>query len=325
MQLICPSCQKSIVVPDSEAGKSITCNQCGHSFSAPQMYAMSSVESSPPPLPPQANSAVAPSPAADRVHSASPADTSTTSKASSATTSATAAPLISEGYSRFRSVLLNRNICHWLVPVCFTLIFLLSFFKWDGFYPAGHAAYTQNAWQAMVGSMSVDPVAEKVFQKEKDLSETLRASLWLLPYLILVIVGLALAWVVSFVKSMNLRLPAILENMMDHRPTILMGCAALTLLILLIQTAVGFGLQNAMQERLPEELVEEQKAAKTPEENQKIEMKIAREHGQYGPVQTTFVLKFVVFLHILALIGIMGETMLIRRGQRPPPRLGVMW
>src|SRR6266852_3940564 len=55
MRLICPNCQQSVAVADTEAGKPIACPQCAHSFEAPQMYAAPPIEPLPgPPRPPPA-------------------------------------------------------------------------------------------------------------------------------------------------------------------------------------------------------------------------------------------------------------------------------
>ena len=48
MRLICPNCQKPVTVPDSDAGKSTKCPECGQSFPAPELYSMAAPDLPPP-------------------------------------------------------------------------------------------------------------------------------------------------------------------------------------------------------------------------------------------------------------------------------------
>jgi predicted Zn finger-like uncharacterized protein len=312
MRLICPNCQQSFTIADAEAGRTVTCPQCATSFGAPQTYVAPPIEplvalpSPPPAAPPALNNA--PTAATPVIKAATPSSS---------------APQI-EGYAHVHSALLNHQVCRWLAPVALTLVFFLSFFNWFGFYPAGYAAYTQNAWQALFATMSVDPVAEKVFDKEKELNQALSASWWLLPYLLLLLVGLALAWSEPAIKAFHLKLPALVEHWWGHRHALLAACAGLTLLFLLLQCAAGFGLERALAAKIEQATKERREKAKTPEEIQIAEMEIARDMGAFHP-RTTLWLRLVVLFHFLALAGIVGETLLVHRGGKPPPRVSVMW
>jgi hypothetical protein len=302
MRVICPNCQQTTTVPDSEAGKTIACPQCAHSFQAPQMFM-----TPPPPELPPVNAKPVPQPASAE---AKPSDGGAAPAAAGTT------------YPHQHYVSLNRRICEWLAPICFTVIFLLTFFKWVGFYPAGYSAYSQNAWQALFADISVDPVFEKkVFHKEKELSEALHSSWWLLPYLPLLMLGLLLAWADHLLRLAKTPLPPALQGMWRHRSTWIATCAGLTLFFLLIQWTTGFGLPRALTASVSEE---ELKDANTPEEIQVAEMKIAMKKAGLYP-GTTIWFHLVVLLHVVAVAGIAGETWLIHRGEKPPPRAGVMW
>jgi hypothetical protein len=317
MRLMCPNCQQAITVSEAEAGKTIACPLCAQSFPAPQLYTPPSFEQPLPPLavptlPPPQDEPAPPVPAS-------------TPEAISAAQSASA-PISPElhGCTKIYSMPLSRRVCEVLVPASLTLIFLLTFFRWIGFYPAGYAAYTQNPWQAMFGDMSVDPVSDKVFGKETELKEGLRPAWWLIPYFILLVFGLFLAWAEPALRGMDLRLSKTAEHILRFRPAALAACVGLTLFLVLIQAAAGFGLENALRGRLPEELVEERKLAKTPEEFQKANMKIAVEEARWQ-MKSTLAMNLVIVMHLLALAGVIGETLLIHRGQEPPPRIGVLW
>jgi hypothetical protein len=308
MRVICPNCQQTMTVADSEAGKMIACTQCAHSFQAPQMFMAPPA----PDLPP-----VVVKPVAETV-------SAETKPSAAASTPAAPTSPSSPGtiHSHQHYLVLNRKICAWLAPICLSIVFLLTFFKWVGFYPAGYSAYSQNAWQALFADISVDPVFEKkVFHKEKELNESLHASWWLLPYFPLLMLGLLLAWADHILRLAKTPLPPALQGLWRHRSTWIAVCAGLTLFFLLIQWTTGFGLARALTASISEE---ELKDAKTPEEIQVAEMKIAMEKAKYYP-GTTIWLHLAVLSHIVAVAGIAGETWLIHRGDKPPPRAGVMW
>jgi hypothetical protein len=229
-----------------------------------------------------------------------------------------------EGYGHFHSLALRRDVCAWLLPACMTLIFLLSFFKWVGLYPAGYAAYTQNAWQALFGGLSVDPVSEKYLGLEKPIDDRLHGSLWLLPYLILVLFAFVLTWGERVAKMMRWKVPPVLQAMGKMRPALLATCAGLTLLFLVIQCISGFSLEKAVNSIVEESFKTEREAAKTPEEIQNVDMKVATVKARYHYHTTTW-LTLTIILHFLALGACISDTLLIHRGDKPPPRIGIMW
>ncbi len=265
----------------------------------------------PPELPPvPAKSIVEPPPAETKPVEAAASRPSPTSPAASAS------------YPHQHYLTLDRKICSWLAPICLSIIFILTFFKWVGLYPAGYSAISQNAWQALVADISVDPVfEEKIFHKEKELNDSLRSSWWLLPYLPLLMLGLLLAWADHLLRLAKTPLPPALQGLWRHRSTWISVCAGLTLFFLLIQWTTGFSLSRALTAGISEELL---KDARTPEAIQVAEMRIAMSKAEFYP-GTTFWFRLVVFLHVVALVGIACETWLNNRGDKPPPRAGVMW
>jgi hypothetical protein len=229
-----------------------------------------------------------------------------------------------EGYGRFRSLALRRDWCEWLLPACLTLIFLLTFFKWVGLYPAGYAAYTQNAWQALFAGLSVDPVSEKFLGHEKSINDRLHASWWLLPYLILVVFAFVLTWGERVAKLMRWKVPPMMQAMGKMRPALLAACAGLTLVLIVIQCVSGFSLEKAVNSIAEESFKADREKAKTPEEIQDVDMKVATVKAQYHYRTTTW-LTLTIILHFLAFGACISDTMLIHRGDKPPPRIGIMW
>lgn len=318
MRLTCPNCQQSVTVADTEGGKPVTCSHCAYSFAAPQMYALEPFELSVTPAsPPQAINDTVPTMVSPLPPASSPTDAPLPELPP-------AMPVAPEGYKHIASVPLTHQLCQWLVPICFTLIFLLGFFNWVGFYPAGYAAYAQNGWQALFGVMSADPVSEKLMKEEADINKGLRASMWLLPYFICMLLGLLLAWYEPIVQRLKPKLPSIFENVAHYRPALLALAAGVSLICVFMHYVGGYGLERAIASKIEESFKEEREKAKTPEEIQNVEMKIAMVKGSFHP-RSTMWLQFMMFCHVLALIGTVGETLLIHRGSKPPPRIGVMW
>ena len=322
MRLICPNCQQAITVPETVSGASVVCTNCSHSFTAPELYSLAPVEqpatTSKPSLQTSAPESVPSGPRAAG-NETSPASASKAEPAP-----AKDGLVAKEGLLKTRSIPLNRTLFEWLAPYCLVLIFLLTFFKWAGFYPAGYAAYTQNPWQAMIGDMSVDPVSEKVLGKEEETNRDLRASWWLVPYFLFLLAGLVLAWVEPILRTLKVKPPRAIENLLRFRPAALSACVGLTLFFLVIQSITGFGLEHALKEKAPQAMIEDKEKAKTPEETQITQIKIAEVESRFQ-VRGTLAWRLALLLHFLALAGIIGETVLIHRGPKPPPRVGVMW
>lgn len=313
MRQICPNCQASLTIPDSDAGKSIPCSTCGQSFTVSQGYTAPPSEPLPSVVPPVL---ALPAPV---VASASVAPPSATIPEPPPVKVATP-----EGYGHLCSLALNRKICEWLTPICFTLVFILSFVNWVGLYPGGYSGYTQNGWQSLCAMMSVNPVSELELNMEAKLNERLYSTWWLLPYVIFMIIGLILAWADRILKMMHAKLPPIVEIFWRYQPAILAACAGVTLFMIVIQSLSGFGVEKAATNLAEHELREDKAKAKTPEQIQRVEMRIDAIRGVFHP-ETTIWLRFAILFHVLALAGIVGETVLIHRGSKPPPRIGVMW
>jgi predicted Zn finger-like uncharacterized protein len=339
MRLLCPNCHKSITVPDADAGKTTHCPECGHSFQAPELFstmppaspaALEPAPTNPEPItpvyPPRPTTPMPPpptEPGGPLPPSAQPAPPEP---------SAGAAPTLADG-TRFYSVRIAPHWIRWVPAVCLSLAFLLTLFKWVGAFPAGYTIYSQNAWQALFANFSTDRVGEeKVFHKAAAINERIRPNMWLLPYFLVVIAAIPLAWAIHFAAPE--RLPSAVRRVWHHRARILTGLAVAALVLLLLQMAVGFGLKEAIR-RLAADDFAAQPAdvahpgrtpdeAKTPEEEKIIEIGIARELGQYH-LGGTWWLDLVLLAHVLAVAAIAIEHWLIRRGNRPVPRIGMAW
>lgn len=328
MRLLCPFCQKAITVPDSEAGKAVNCPECGQQFAAPQLYA-------PPPSP---LSELAPLPPDKRVGQPPvlpPVPETYVHDRDGTDTPGLDLPRVPapdremSGYDHVRSVPLDPRVLRWIPAGALFLAFVLTFFPWDGLFPAGYSAFTQTPWGAAVAGMSRDPVADDALRvgeaKLGDiLDKKLHMNFWMFPYLLLLLPTLALAIAGPVVDIAKVKVPPSLEPLWRYRPLVLGILATLLLLFLLAQWAGGFGLQRAVNDWIESEYADTKAAANTPEKLQRWEMQVAMKKGEYH-VKTTPWLRLTLLLHLLAAGAVLAEAGLMLRGTEPPPRLAAMW
>ena len=212
----------------------------------------------------------------------------------------------------------------WLPAAGLTLALLLTFAPWDGMYPAGYPAYTQNAWDALFAGLGRDDVAEDELNFEQNLRPKLRSSWWLLPYFLALPPALVLAWLGPLAGRPGVKLPAFLNPVLRYRPALLAGLTGLTLLLLVLQWGTGFGVDRAARAMAAENFAKDMKDANTPEKQQRVEMRVAAGVGACN-LRTTFWLRLAALAHLAALAGVAGEALLQGRGDRPPPRVGIVW
>jgi hypothetical protein len=314
MRLLCPFCQKAITVADSEAGKAVNCPECGQQFAAPQLYTPSPV--TPPPMPPPvpANAPDAPVqetyisvPEFEKPAPAAPAKVREDS-----------------GDPKTFSFPLDPKIIRWIPAAALFIAFVLTFLPWNGLYPAGYPAYTQNAWQALLGWNSKDAVAEDMMKLGSELDEGVRSCLWLLPYLLLFLPTLVLALAGPAVELIKIKLPEGVERFWQFRPAALGLLAIMMLMLLAAQWVSGFGLQKAVDQAIDQKMEATKSEANTPEKMQRWEMRASQLKGSTH-VKTTPWLRLAMFMHIVVAIAVIAEAGLMLRGKKPPPRVVVMW
>lgn len=312
MRLLCPFCQKAISVPDSEAGRAVNCPECGQQFAAPQLY-------TPSPAAFETVSSAKAAPVPPPVH-----ETYVTAPTAASDLKPVSLDRGMFGYAHMRSIPLDPRVIRFIPAAALTLVFLLTFFKWDGMYPAGYAAYTQNAWQCLFASISNDPVAEEELKMLAELEKIIHSSWWLLFFLLLLFPALALAWAGPIVDLVKIKLPPSIEPHWKYRPAALGVLVVMMLLFFMAQWASGLGLQRAVDARIDEMYAAEKEKAKTPEAEQRLEMKVAIAKGG-SLVRTTPWMRLTFLLQLLAALAVVAEAGLALRGDKPAPRAAVMW
>lgn len=350
MRLLCPFCQQAINVADTEAGKAVNCPLCQQMFAAPYLHVAAPTPAPVPPPPAPLEPTMLPR-VADETPMTNTQATSINALAAPYGLESTSPPVHApstpavplppmptppppsrsvpvehqlSGYQHVRSLPLNIDIIRWIPAAAFFLIFILSLFSWVGMYPGGYSAYTQNAWQCLFAGLSEDKVAEDEMKMAQDLRDALRSNWWLLPYLVLLLPTMALAAAGPLLAILKINLPTTVNKILQYRAAFVALLAVLTMLLLAAQWSRGFGLEHATMAKLDERFAESKKTANTPEKEQRWEMNYAAAAGTFH-LKTTFWLRLAFFLHLLAAFAVAAEAALQLRGNKPAPRVGVMW
>ncbi len=228
------------------------------------------------------------------------------------------------GLQTVKSFPIEQNVVRWIPALALTVIFILSFFSWVGIFPGGYSAYTQNGWQGLFAGLSEDAVAEDELKYGSDLRDRLKSSWFLLPYVLLLLPTLVLAWMGPILTFAKPKLPSIIEKILQYRSSLLAVLAFFMLVALAVQWSRGFGLEHAVYSKIDEQAAESKAAANSPDKLQRWEMKYDSHLGTYN-LRTTTALRFVFWLQVLVLIAVAIEAGLQLRGNKPAPRVGVMW
>jgi hypothetical protein len=219
----------------------------------------------------------------------------------------------------------------WVAPVCLVLIFFLQLPSWVGIYPGGVPWVTGNAWQAAFNFYSHDhdldrPLmrafvdADKEGDKVKDYSPGVSA---LLIFYLLVLFFPTLAVTIASVALpfIPVKMPPAAERILPWRWGIVAAANLVLFLFLGLQLVVGFSVESKFSDDVNKQ-VEKQKAQKTDE--------IKQADGERGIklsyLSTTFWLKLVVLLHLVAILFSLLAFWATQRGsQRPAPKIELAW
>jgi hypothetical protein len=251
---------------------------------------------------------------------------------------------VPEGYSGRFPIWLSPSALQYVAPAAVLLIFFLQFFSWVGVYPGGVASAWQNAWQSTVGYWSFDRDAPQAFEylakvqdadKGKDKKDEARPvddrpgwNPLVLFYLLLFFPTLALTigcLALSFVPPSSL--PPAVHPLLPWRWGIVAAANLVVFLFLALQLLIGFSLENNKRAAIDAEIARMEKAqqdGKAATTAQQMTFDVLR-GVQYQALSRTVWLKFVVFLHILAITAAGLMFWLNRRGARPAPQIAVLW
>jgi hypothetical protein len=234
------------------------------------------------------------------------------------------------GYTRSVGFAINPKVVAWLPAVLLSVIFALTFFDWVGSYPGEATVYSQNAWRALSGRPYRNFRLEELMRKEaawptEVFNRTRSDWALMIPYLVVLLLALFFAWGERLVNTSDpAQLPGPLRwarRAWPHRVTVLTALAALALILVFTQAWVGFGLERAVREVVRERYAEARTAAGGDAALQDtIAFRENQELERFNLERTTW-LNLVILLHVLVLLCLILRGVLVRRGDKPPPRL----
>lgn len=316
---ICPSCFRSVELPDAAAGTDAPCPACGKPFAVPGTYAFAVDPTAGPP--PDSVPAFPQKPARP---APPPGFVPPTAAGAPKPMAPPPESVVLTSVERTAGFPLSPTVLGWIPAACLTLVFLLTFFTWVGVYPGGYRAYTQNAWEAAFGSIDSNNFAEEFLKLETDLAKRAPWNLLLLPFLLGLLAVLALAWGERAVRDPDrIPVPAV-KPLWQYRFALIAGLAALLFGLVAFQNRIGFGLETAVRQLTAEKYAEEQKAADNSAAKQKVAVKEGREVGSYQ-IQTTSWLALAVAALFVGVVAAGVKFWLDVRGPKPPPRIAVTW
>jgi hypothetical protein len=361
MRVFCPSCNEPININDDQAGKTTVCPLCKATFNAPSLFgsdgsAADASSRAPSELAPYGlapEPAAAPSPKPTSTFGVPAAGQTTPSPVSNVpqpqaplpplppfpSTTAPRERAASEppkgaettGHARSIGFSISPEIIQWVAPVCLGIAVFLTFFSWNGAFPGGHAVYTQGPWRAMFGHIDTDPVGEKVLhmnpvkapEGKTRLEDDVHMNLMMFVYLLLLLGTFALAVFFTLLPNLSIQVPPNIRQVEPWRMLIVAGLALFLLLILGLESARGFGLENALKERAAADN-KEQIENPTEEDVKKSEIKEGQFLGSLN-VRHTLALDLEFWMLLVAAVGAAATFVINRRTDRPTPRVEFRW
>jgi hypothetical protein len=343
MDFLCPNCQKMLTVPDQYAGTLMKCPLCQNPVQAPALPTQQAplaaaalpVDVAPPGGGADVYGLKDPVMAAPPPASAVPPPTSvaaSTGSAPPALNRSTAPPPPLPPSTDYRggfTVPLSTRVLPWVVVGALGLVFLLQLFPWVGYYLGygwrnNYGVLTQGAWGAAFGSYGEDLVWEKMsgFEPAK---QPPGFNLLMLLYLFLFLFTLALAIAAVVVPRLAVKLPPQVDQVWPYRWAIVGALALLGFLALGLLLLLGFTLEHRTISAAQDHYKDERAAAKTSEDHQIVDLKIAQWVNALG-LQRTNYLRLAVLLQLVAAIAA-GLTFWVEyRGSREPvPQLALRW
>jgi hypothetical protein len=343
---ICPRCLETVEMPDAAAGTAALCPKCREPIAVPTAYTPSVDPTAGPAAPPPGYSP-SPDPYQERPAVSSPSSEAITLDRVDRPTpppgpatpppgpapqlwpslGRTSAPASRAGYARSLALVLTPQGLAWVPAVCLTLVFALAFFDWAGSYPGGTRLYSQTAWESMLGRYTTGGMTEKVLADHAEIDARVRFSFWLFLAMPLLVVTLLLVWAERLLLR-NVepdRVPSELEKVWPHRFTILAGAVGAVLLLILLQSALGFGLESAVRGYVNSTFELQAAAADTPAKKQEVAVTKAKMLHGYA-LQVTTARQLAIAALVVAVAALLGRWWLDRRGpQALPPRVLVQY
>lgn len=313
---ICPHCYRPVEVSDESAGAKVPCPKCGDAFPVAAQYTPA-VDPGAGPTPVTLTAADRPTPPPGLI------------PPMAGVAAPPPQPAAPAGYAHSSGFTLAPKVLAWVPAACLTLIFVFSFFTWVGSYAGGYTLYSQSAWQTFSGAIHPNTaIPADAIPDETDITQRSHTSLWMVPYLLLLVVTLIAAWAERVLgASDRAKLPPHVARLEGHvwpwRFAGLVALAAVLLLLLVLQSWRGFGLERAVWSHAADRAGVSARDAGTqltPREEREQEIRQGLIVNRFG-LNKTWAYSLSILAHFVALITLLALLWLDRRGNRPAPRV----
>jgi hypothetical protein len=312
MNLLCPTCQKQLQVPEQYAGQMMQCPLCSAKFTVPVLPQMPGAVAPPPP-PPMMAPNIASTPSTGRI----------------STPAAPAAAPAATGAGG------QRRILPWVAPLSLLAIFVLMFFPWVGMYPRGVAVVSQTGWGTAFNSVSVndkwkgwatrpgEQYWKGVYGDDKAVNALLDPGVSILMILfVLVLIPAMLAGLASMLigmKLINIDVPPGLAPFWAMRSLFIGGLSLALLIFFFLTLWMGFPLEQKAVSQVEKSVNDERALAGTSEKNdpERWEIETGIRLGGFV-LRTTPWLMLALIFTILAVAGPALEFWKERRAGAAP-------
>jgi hypothetical protein len=320
MEILCPNCQRKLTIPEQYAGQQMKCPLCQGTFTAPALApAAPNLAPAPPPAPPPP----APGPTTP-LQSAPPGVVPPPT-----TPAAPSAPTTPLDYAGKFSLRFNPRYLQYVPVVALLVILVLLFFPWVGYYKGGYAVETQSGFQAAIGSVSTTKDLEDLSPikgKQQEVSVSVLTIFYLLGFFATLFVVIA-AVALDFAGKL---LPPNMDKVIRWR---WVAAAVVTLgsfFLLLLQDVLPFGLEAKVTDAVEKKVKEASDnptnfGLKASNEAEKTRSLAVFRGEMLENLQRTTWHRWVVRLHILALVFAVVVMLGDLRRPRPYPRIDLWW
>ncbi len=294
MNLLCPNCQKMLTVQEDQAGQMMRCPLCSGTFTVPSLPTGPGAPAAAVAGGGPAAASTGPPDDVFRFAAAPPEPPTVTHRPESGPP-----PETPPGGATGFTLTVQPQVVPWIAPAALAVAFFLLFLPWSGTLVWGERPepYTLSGWATDWGS-----------------------GLGIL-HIILLVLTVPLAAAIVALPILGVRLPAQVESVWPWRATIVAVLVGLATFFLVLSLATGTALSKKLEESggFPERLKE-----KDEELAKKLTTTVQVEYAK-ATVYYTTALRLAVVCHLVALAGLGLQYWLEQRGNRPLPRIDVIW
>jgi hypothetical protein len=227
------------------------------------------------------------------------------------------------GYTGSHVIVISRGVIKWLPAILLTFTLVCTFFPWVGTYIGAAPVDSYGPWRALIGNPSRNIRLEKVMQVPNGMLDKVNSD-WvlMLPCLLALVLAVILVWVDNAIHLFDPRkyIPP-LAKYWQWRHALIAILAAFSFFLMLFQVNRGFGLERAIQTVISEQFAQEreQAAGKTADLDE-IAYREKEAYDKFNLEHSTW-LYLGVLSNFLAVLAILAQMGLEKRGSKPPPRL----